>query len=43
MTVEVVTVVKVVEAATSREDIRINKISMAEDVVKEVVDRTTPT
>ena len=43
MDVEVVTVVKVVEVATSKEDIRANKIRVAEDVVKEVVVRIIPT
>jgi hypothetical protein len=33
--VEVVTVVEVVEAATSREDSQASKIGVAEDVVKE--------
>ena len=41
--VEVKTVVEVVEAATSREDSRTNKIGVAEDMVKEVAGRTTPT
>ena len=41
--VEDVTVVEVVEAATSREDSRVSKIGVAEDVVKEVVGRTIPT
>ena len=40
---KVVTVVEVVEAVTSKEDNRANKIDVAEDVVKEVVVRTTPT
>ncbi|GAU29778.1 hypothetical protein TSUD_161830 [Trifolium subterraneum] len=35
--------VEVVEAATSREDSQASKIGEAEDVVKEVVGRTTPT
>ena len=43
MDVEVVTVVEVVEVATSKEDIRANKIGVAEDVVKEVVVRIIPT
>ena len=43
MAVVVVTVVEVVEAATSREDSRASKIGVAEDVVKEVVGRTIPT
>jgi hypothetical protein len=38
-----VEVVTVVEAATLREDSRASKIGAAEDVVKEVVGRTTPT
>ena len=41
--VEVETVVEVVEAATPREDSQTNKIGVAEDVVKELVGRTTPT
>lgn len=41
--VEDVTVVEVVEAATSREDSRASKIGVAEDVVKKVVGRTIPT
>lgn len=43
MVVEDVTVVEMVEATTSREDSRANKIGVAEDVVKEVVGRTIPT
>jgi aromatic ring hydroxylase len=35
--------VEVVEVVTSREDSQASKIGVAEDVVKEVVGRTTPT